>query len=127
MNSIQNRIDELIKIINKANKEYYIEDNPSLTDQEYDRYIGELISLEDRYPEYKRDDSPTVNVGTKVQDKFNKVSHKIPMLSLGNVFNEDEVRNFDEKIKKEDNPEYVCELKIDGLSVSLLYKKTKFL
>ena len=123
MNSIQNRIDELIKIINKANKEYYIEDNPSLTDQEYDRYIGELISLEDRYPNYKREDSPTVNVGTKVQDKFNKVSHKIPMLSLGNVFNEDEVRNFDEKIRKEDNPEYVCELKIDGLAISLTYEK----
>lgn len=123
MNSIQNRIDELIKILNKANKEYYIDDNPSLTDQEYDRYIGELISLEDRYPEYKREDSPTVNVGTKVQDKFNKVSHKIPMLSLGNVFNEDEVRSFDEKIRKEDNPEYVCELKIDGLAISLTYEK----
>jgi len=123
MNNIKSRIDELIKIINKANKEYYIEDNPTLTDQEYDRYIGELISLEERYPEYKRKDSPTVNVGAKVQDKFNKVSHKIPMLSLGNVFNEDEIRNFDEKIRKEDNPEYVCELKIDGLAISLTYEK----
>ena len=122
-NNIKNRIDELIEIIKRANKEYYLEDNPSLTDQEYDRYIGELISLEDRYPEYQRKDSPTINVGTKVQDKFNKVPHQIPMLSLGNVFNEDEIRLFDEKIQKEDTPEYVCELKIDGLAISLTYEK----
>ena len=101
--NIKKRIDELIKIIEKANREYYLEDNPTLTDQEYDRYMGELISLENRYPELKRKDSPTVHVGTKVQDKFNKVTHKISMLSLGNVFNEDEVRLFDERIQKEDN------------------------
>ena len=122
-NNIQNRINELIKILKQANEEYYLLDNPSLSDQEYDRYMQELISLEDRYPEYKREDSPTVNVGTKVQDKFNKVTHEIPMLSLGNVFNEEEVRLFDEKIKKEDTPEYVCELKIDGLAISLKYEK----
>ena len=122
-NNIKNRIDELIKILKKANEEYYLLDNPSLTDQEYDRYIGELISLEERYPEYVREDSPTVNVGAKVQDKFKKVTHEIPMLSLGNVFNEDEVRLFDEKINKEDIPEYVCELKIDGLAISLKYEK----
>lgn len=122
-NNIKNRINELIKILKKANEEYYLLDNPSLTDQEYDRYMQELISLEDRYPEYRREDSPTVNVGTKVQDKFSKVTHDIPMLSLGNVFNEDEVRLFDEKIKKEDTPEYVCELKIDGLAISLKYEK----
>ena len=91
------------QIIEKANREYYLEDNPTLTDQEYDRYMGELISLENRYPKLKRKDSPTVHVGTKVQDKFNKVTHKISMLSLGNVFNEDEVRLFDERIQKEDN------------------------
>ena len=122
-NNIKKRIDELIKILKKANHEYYILDNPSLTDQEYDRYMQELISLEDRYPEYQREDSPTVNVGTKVQDKFNKVTHNIPMLSLGNVFNEEEIRLFDERIRKEDNPEYVCELKIDGLAISLTYEK----
>lgn len=121
--SIKKRIDELIDILNKANREYYLEDNPTLTDQEYDRYMGELISLEDRFPNLKRNDSPTVNVGTKVQDKFNKVTHKISMLSLGNVFNEDEVRLFDERIKKEDIPQYVCELKIDGLAISLTYEK----
>lgn len=121
--NIKYRINELIEILKKANEEYYLLDNPTLTDQEYDRYIGELISLEDRYPEYRREDSPTVNVGTKVQDKFKKVTHEIPMLSLGNVFNEEEVRLFDEKIKKEDTPEYVCELKIDGLAISLKYEK----
>ena len=105
--NIKKRIDELIKIIDKANKEYYLEDNPTLTDQEYDRYMGELISLESRYPELRREDSPTVKVGTKVQDKFNKVTHKISMLSLGNVFNEEEIRQFDERIRKEANPEYV--------------------
>ena len=121
--SIKKRINELIEVIEKANKEYYLEDNPSLTDQEYDRYMNELISLENRYPELKREDSPTSHVGTKIQDKFNKVTHKISMLSLGNVFNEDEVRAFDERIRKEDNPKYVCELKIDGLAISLTYEK----
>ena len=121
--SIKKRINELIEIIEKANKEYYLEDNPSLTDQEYDRYMAELISLEERYPELKREDSTTSHVGTKIQDKFNKVTHKISMLSLGNVFNEDEVRSFDERIRKEDNPKYVCELKIDGLAISLTYEK----
>lgn len=121
--SIKKRINELIEIIEKANREYYLEDNPSLTDQEYDRYMAELISLEGRYPELKRDDSPTSHVGTKIQDKFNKVTHKISMLSLGNVFNEDEIRAFDERIRKEDEPKYVCELKIDGLAISLTYEK----
>ena len=121
--NVKNRINELIEILKKANEEYYLLDNPSLTDREYDRYMQELISLEDRYPEYRREDSPTVNVGTKVQDKFNKVTHNIPMLSLGNVFNEEEIRMFDERIRKEDKPEYVCELKIDGLAISLTYEK----
>lgn len=122
-NNIKKRIDELINILKKANEEYYLEDNPTLTDQEYDRYMQELISLEDRYPKLVREDSPTINVGTKVQDKFNKVTHQIPMLSLGNVFNEEELRAFDERIRKEDNPQYVCELKIDGLAISLTYEK----
>ena len=122
-NNTKKRIDELVEKLNIANKEYYIDDNPSLSDSEYDRYMQELISLEDRYPELRRSDSPTVNVGAKVQDKFSKVSHQIPMLSLGNVFNEEEIRLFDERIKKEDNPNYVCELKIDGLAISLTYEK----
>lgn len=121
--NIKKRIDEIINILEKANKEYYLEDNSSITDQEYDRYMQELINLEERYPELKRQDSPTEHVGTKVQSKFKKVNHKISMLSLGNVFNEEEIRLFDERIKKEAIPEYVCELKIDGLAISLTYEK----
>lgn len=123
---MKKRIDELIKIINKANYEYYTLDKPTITDQEYDRYMNELISLEEKYPELISEDSPTRRVGSKVIDKFKKVNHEIPMLSLGNVFNETEIIAFDERIKKEiKDPKYVCELKIDGLSVSLQYKDGK--
>lgn len=123
---IKQRINELIELINKANYEYYTLDKPSITDQEYDRYMQELQTLEEKYPALKRDDSPTMRVGGQVIDEFKKVTHEIPMLSLGNVFNEDEIMNFDERIKKVVNkPKYVAELKIDGLSVSLLYKKGK--
>ena len=117
------RIIELVKILNKANYNYYVLDNPTITDQEYDKYLRELINLEEKYPEYTLVDSPSKRVGGEVLDKFTKINHKIPMLSLGNVFNEDEVRDFDSKIKKLGiEPEYVCELKIDGLSVSLIYE-----
>jgi len=117
------RIIELVKLLNEANYNYYVLDNSNITDQEYDKYLRELVSLEEQYPELVLLDSPTKRVGGEVLDKFSKVSHKIPMLSLGNVFNEDEVRDFDNKIKKMGiNPEYVCELKIDGLSVSLVYE-----
>ena len=117
------RIIELVNILNKANEEYYILDNPTLTDREYDRYMQELIMLEKRYPEYKLDNTPTEHVGTTVSSKFDKVTHEIPLLSLGNVFNFEEVRLFDERIKKEvPNPTYVCELKIDGLAISLKYE-----
>ena len=120
----QHRIEELVKILNDANYNYYVLDNPTITDQEYDKYLRELITLEEKYPELILIDSPTKRVGGEVLDKFSKIEHKIPMLSLGNVFNEEEVREFDNKIKKMGiNPEYVCELKIDGLSVSLIYEK----
>ncbi len=117
------RIQELVKILNEANYNYHVLDNPTITDQEYDKYLRELVTLEEKYPEYILIDSPTKRVGGEVLDKFSKINHKIPMLSLGNVFNEEEVREFDNKIKKMGiNPEYVCELKIDGLSVSLIYE-----
>ena len=122
--SDKERIEWLVKILNEANYNYYVLDNPTITDQEYDKYLRELVNLEEKYPEYVLMDSPTKRVGGEVLDKFNKINHKIPMLSLGNVFNEEEVRDFDSKIKKMGiNPEYVCELKIDGLSVSLIYEK----
>lgn len=123
---IEKRMNEIIEILNKASYEYYTLDNPTLTDQEYDRYMQELIKIETEHPELRRNDSPTVRVGGEVIDAFDKVTHEIPMLSLSNVFNESEIIAFDERIKKEiKNPKYVCELKIDGLSVSLTYKDGK--
>ena len=120
---IENRIQELTEIINKANHDYYTLDNPTITDQEYDRYMEELQRLEREYPQYRKADSPTQRVGSEVISEFKKVTHEIPMLSLGDIFNEDEIIEFDEKVKKVvPNPKYVAELKIDGLSVSLLYR-----
>ena len=123
---VEKRIEELINILNKATYEYYVLDNPTLSDQEYDRYMQELQSLEEKYPELVRMDSPTIRVGGKAIDEFIKVEHQIPMLSLSNVFNESDIIAFDERIRKEvKNPIYVVELKIDGLSVSLKYEKGK--
>ena len=123
---IKERINELINILNEASRNYYELDNPTITDQEYDDFYRELEQLEKQYPEYIRDDSPTKRIGGKVIDEFKKVTHEVPMMSLGDIFNEDEVREFDKRIKKTiKNPTYVCELKIDGLSVSLLYKNGK--
>ncbi|MEG1597595.1 MAG: NAD-dependent DNA ligase LigA [Bacilli bacterium] len=120
------RIEELVKVINKANYDYHTLDKPTITDKEYDDLINELIKLEEEYPEYKKDDSPTQRAGGIILEGFKKVEHKIPMLSLGNVFNSEEIINFDNKIKKEGiNPSYVCEVKIDGLGVSLTYENGK--
>ncbi|MBQ6495031.1 MAG: NAD-dependent DNA ligase LigA [Bacilli bacterium] len=122
--NIENRINELTDILNKANYDYYVLDNPTITDQEFDKYLRELISLEMEYPNLKREDSPTNRVGGEAIEGFKKVSHNIPMLSIEDVFNEEEIISFDKRIKKEGfDPRYVCELKIDGLSVSLYYEK----
>ena len=124
---LEKRYEELIKIINEADYNYHTLDKPTITDQEYDKYLRELFELEYEHPELKRDDSPTSRAGGKILEGFIKVNHKIPMLSLSNVFNESEIIAFDNRIKKEGiNPNYVCELKIDGLSVSLQYEKGKF-
>lgn len=121
---IEARMDELIKILNEANYNYYVLDKPTITDQEYDKYIRELINLEEKYPNLKRTNSPTSRIGGEVIDEFKKVIHEVPMMSLSNVFNEEEIIAFDERVRKEvPNPEYIVELKIDGLSVSLKYKK----
>ncbi len=123
---IEKRIDELIKILNKASYEYHTLDMPTISDQEYDDYYAELVKLETEHPHLVREDSPTVRVGSVVIDGFEKVTHERPMMSLGDIFNEEEIRDFDNKIRKViPNPSYVCELKIDGLSVSLLYEKGK--
>ena len=120
---IKSRIDELIGYINKASYEYYVLDTPSITDQEYDDYYNELLSLEEKYPEYKREDSPTNRVGGDVLDKFEKVTHAHPMLSFDDIFNAEEIISFDERIRKTiDNPSYTLEPKMDGLSGSLIYE-----
>ena len=123
---MEERYLELIKIINEADYNYHTLDNPTITDQEYDSYLRELYNIEEAHPELVRSDSPSQRAGGKVLDEFKKITHTIPMLSLSNVFNEEEIKLFDERIKKEGiNPEYVAELKIDGLSVSLNYKNGK--
>ena len=123
---MQERMLELIDIVNEADYNYHTLDNPTITDQEYDKYLRELIEIETLHPEWIREDSPTQHAGGKIIEGFQKVEHKIPMMSLSDVFSESEVIAFDEKIKKEGiSPEYMCELKIDGLSVSLLYEKGK--
>ena len=118
------RYNELVDLLNKANYEYHVLDNPeTLTDEEYDNYLRELYEIEKEHPEYIREDSPTHKIGGVILDSFKKVTHNIPMMSLADVFNEDEITEFDNRIKKEGlNPKYVCELKIDGLSVSLKYE-----
>lgn len=122
------RIDELVDILNEANYNYHVLDQPTISDQEFDKLLRELFILEEKYPEYVREDSPTHRVGGTVLDEFQKVRHAIPMMSLGNVFNEEEIRQFDQRIRKENiTPQYVCELKIDGLSVSLHYEKGKLI
>lgn len=125
---MKQRMEELIKIVNEADYNYHTLDNPTITDQEYDKYLRELIEIEEQHPEWIREDSPTQHAGGKVIDAFDKVSHKIPMMSLSDVFSESEIETFDSRIKKEGvTPQYVCELKIDGLSVSLLYEKGKLI
>ena len=124
---MKERYDELIKLIEKANTEYYTLDNPTVTDREYDNWMSELLDIEEKYPELKRKDSPSEKIGGEVIGEFQKVTHKHQMFSIADVFNEAEIVAFDEKIRKEfPNPSYVCELKIDGLAVSLTYEKGIF-
>lgn len=128
MENVEKRVKELTEILNEANYNYYVNDNPTITDQEYDKYLRELIDIEREHPELADPNSPTNRVGGEVIAKFTKIVHEKPMLSLANVFNEDEIKEFDARIKKEGfNPEYVCEYKIDGLSVALIYEKGKLI
>ena len=122
--NIEKRIKELVATLNKANEEYYLLDNPTLTDNEYDSLLDELFKLEREYPEYILPESPTHSVGTKVVSKLNKITHKTPMMSLQDVFNEAEIIDFFNRVNKEaPNNEYICELKMDGLGVNLTYEK----
>ena len=120
------RAQEITKTLERYNYEYYVLDNPSVTDAEYDRLMQELILLEKEHPELVNPLSPTQRVGGTVQDEFKKVTHTRMMLSLANAFNEDDLRDFDRKIRETtglDKVTYMCELKIDGLGMSLVYNK----
>ena len=123
---MEQRMLELIDIINEADYNYHTLDNPTISDQEYDKLLRELLEIEDAHPEWIKENSPTQHAGGKIIESFEKATHKIPMMSLSNVFSESEIIAFDERIKKEGiNPKYMCEFKIDGLSVSLLYEQGK--
>lgn len=122
---IKKRVEELTKILNEANYNYYVKDEPTITDQEYDKYMRELEDIELEYPDYASKNSPTKRVGGEVIEKFLKVVRDKPMLSISDVFSEDEVRDFIKKVEDEVSPEYVCEQKIDGLGVSLIYEAGK--
>ncbi|MDY0011214.1 MAG: NAD-dependent DNA ligase LigA, partial [Candidatus Izemoplasmatales bacterium] len=123
MMEISARIEEIKKLLNQYSHEYYVLDNPSVSDFEFDQLMRELIRLENENPNLKTPDSPTQRVGGEVGDKFEKVRHEIPMLSLDNVFSYDELREFDKRVKKAVNRyTYTVDLKIDGLSVSIKYE-----
>ncbi len=127
--SATNRVQELHELLNTYNYEYHFLDQPSVPDSEYDRLMQELIKLEEEFPEYKTQDSPTQRVGGLVLEAFQKVVHRTPMLSLGNAFNEQDLRDFDRRVRQGvgDDVQYVVELKIDGLAVSLRYEDGYFI
>ncbi len=125
---MKERIEYLVNLLNQASYEYYIQDNPTLTDQQYDNYLIELIALEKKYPELIMPSSPTQNIGSKIIEERNKIVHKVGMFSLANAFNEEDLRLFDERVKKEVSQyNYVCELKIDGLAFSITYQNGKLI
>ena len=118
------RMKELVALLNRYATEYYTSDNPSVSDSEYDRLYRELVELEAAYPEQVLADSPTHRVGGKVLDGFEKYSHQYPLYSLQDAFSREELEAFDARVRKElPQPTYICELKIDGLSISLTYEK----
>ncbi|MDV8809329.1 NAD-dependent DNA ligase LigA [Streptococcus pneumoniae] len=118
------RMNELVALLNRYATEYYTSDNPSVSDSEYDRLYRKLVELETAYPEQVLADSPTHRVGGKVLDGFEKYSHQYPLYSLQDAFSREELDAFDARVRKEvAHPTYICELKIDGLSISLTYEK----
>ncbi|MEP3562660.1 MAG: NAD-dependent DNA ligase LigA, partial [Marinobacter sp.] len=121
------RVEELRSLIEEHNYHYYVLDDPSIPDAEYDRLFRELQALEAEYPELASDDSPSRRVGSSAETSFEEVVHRIPMLSLDNAFSEDELRDFDRRVRERlgagEDIEYVCEPKLDGLAVSLHYEQ----
>ncbi|HMT28546.1 MAG TPA: NAD-dependent DNA ligase LigA, partial [Bacteroidia bacterium] len=118
------RISELSQEIDRHNFLYYVKAKPEISDQEFDKLLNELIALEKEFPELKSADSPTQRVGGAITKEFETVVHKYPMLSLGNTYSEQDLIEFDERVKKliGNEFEYVCELKFDGVAIGLTYK-----
>lgn len=127
-NDLPQHVRDLRALLDKYSYEYYVEDNPSVPDSEYDRLMQELIAIEEEHPDWVTPESPTQRVGGEPLKEFNKVTHDIPMLSLGDVFSEEELLDFDRRVRQTvgDDVTYVCELKIDGLAISLTYEKGHF-
>ena len=128
MEHIKEEIFKLVALLNKYSYDYYVEDNPQISDTEYDTLYKQLEKLEQEYPEFILDNSPTQRVGDRVLDEFEKVIHKVPMLSLSNTFSIEDLRDFDSRISRlssDDSIEYICELKIDGLAISINYENGK--
>ncbi|MFY2157034.1 NAD-dependent DNA ligase LigA [Cytobacillus firmus] len=125
----EKKVKDLHNLLNQYNYEYHVLDQPSVPDAEYDRLMRDLIELENQFPELKTEDSPTQRVGGEILDMFEKVEHQSQMLSLGNAFNEQDLRDFDRRVRQGagENVSYVCELKIDGLAVSLRYEDGLFI
>ena len=123
MSDLSARVKVLHERLHQYNYEYHVKDNPSVPDSEYDKLLHELIEIEKQHPELKTADSPTVRVGGEAQSTFEKVRHETPMLSLSNAFNEEDLRRFDQRVREAvGEVSYMCELKIDGLAVSLKYE-----
>ncbi|WP_404330819.1 NAD-dependent DNA ligase LigA [Mesobacillus maritimus] len=128
LQTAEKRVTELHNLLNQYGYEYYVLDKPSVPDAEYDKLLQELMELETQFPELRTPDSPTQRVGGEILDMFNKVEHQSQMLSLGNAFNDQDLRDFDRRVRQAvgDDVSYVCELKIDGLAVSLRYENGVF-
>ena len=125
MKQVQEEISKLVSLLNKYSYDYYVEDNPQISDTEYDTLYKQLEKLVENHPEYILENSPTQRVGDRVLDEFEKITHKVPMLSLSNTFSTEDLRDFDSRISNlvpDHSVEYICELKIDGLAISIKYE-----
>ena len=126
---IQSKIEQLTQELNEYNYQYYVLAESLISDYDFDQKLKELESLEAQYPQYRDPNSPTLKVGGDITQKFKTVKHKWPMMSLGNTYNEQELKDFDNRVRKVigNQLQYVCELKFDGLSISLTYENGKLL
>ena len=124
---IYNKINELRERIEHHSILYYVQDSPEISDADFDMLMKELIALEEKYPEYITEDSPTQRIGGEALSKFDQVRHSVQMMSLSNAFSKQDLLDFDSRVRQMiPKPEYVLEFKIDGLSVALTYEKGKF-